>query len=177
MSTEKASLPIAWRLYLPELWSQDRERRKATGVSEEIGFQTKPDIALDQMRAALTWQIPSAPVLADPGYGNDTKFRDGITAAGLQYVVGIQSSSTAWNPGQAPLVKRKWNGIGRPTKLLRRDRQHKPVSARELALGLPPFGLDGSDLAGRHTQTARLAFYGFARPSRISRLLEERALP
>jgi SRSO17 transposase len=137
LSTLKASLPIAWRLYLPEIWIQDQERRKATGVPEEISFQTKPEIALEQIRTAVDRQIPSAPVLADAGYGNDTKFRDGITEAGLLYVVGIQSSLSVWKPGQGPLPKRKWNGMGRPTKLLGRDQSHQPVLARTLATGLP----------------------------------------
>ena len=53
ISTMQASLPIAWRLYLPEAWTQDRERRKATGIPEEISFQTKQEIALEQIRTAL----------------------------------------------------------------------------------------------------------------------------
>jgi len=137
ISTMKASLPIAWRLYLPEIWIDDQERRKATGVPEEVGFQTKPEIALEQIRTAIHQQIPLAPVLADPGYGNDWKFRDGVTALELPYVMGVQSSLRVWKPGQAPLPKHKWNRIGRPTKLLLRDQRHKPLSVRELAIGLP----------------------------------------
>src|SRR6202789_1173682 len=49
VSTAEASLPIAWRLYLPEVWTQDKQRRKATGVPSEISFQTKPEIALQQI--------------------------------------------------------------------------------------------------------------------------------
>jgi SRSO17 transposase len=137
LSTAEASLPIAWRLYLPEVWSEDKRRRKATGIPEEIGFQTKPEIALEQIRAAVDRQIPPAPVLSDAAYGNDTEFRDGITELGLLYGVGIQSSTSVWKPGQAPLPKRKWKGIGRPTSLLRRDRQHKPIPVRLLAMSLP----------------------------------------
>jgi SRSO17 transposase len=137
ISTAGVSLPIAWRLYLPEVWTQDKRRRKATGIPPEISFQTKPEIALQQLRTALDREIPPAPVLADAAYGNDTGFRDGITELGLLYVVGIQSSVSVWKPGQAPLPKRKWKGIGRPTKLLRRDDQHAPVAVRELAMSLP----------------------------------------
>jgi SRSO17 transposase len=147
ISTMKASLPIAWRLYLPELWTQDRERRKATSIPEEIGFQTKPGIALQQIRTAVDRQIPSAPVLADAGYGNDAKFREGISEAGLLYVVGVQSSLTVWKPGQGPLPKRKWNGMVRPTKLLGRDRRHQPVSARTFGEGLASLGLEERGLA------------------------------
>jgi len=137
LSTAEASLPIAWRLYLPEVWTQDKKRRKAAGVPQEIRFQTKPEIALQQIRTAVDRQIPSAPVLADAAYGNDTAFREGITESGLLYVVGVQSSMRVWKPAQAPLPKRKWKGIGRPTKLLRRDRRHNPVPVRELAMNLP----------------------------------------
>ena len=137
LSTEDASLPIAWRLYLPEVWTQDKKRRKSTGIPPEISFQTKPEIAFEQIRAAVDRKLPQAPVLADAAYGNDTTFREGITELGLLYAVGIQSSASVWPPGQAPLPKRKWKGIGRPTTLLRRDRRHRPVSVRELALSLP----------------------------------------
>ena len=137
VSTREVSLPIAWRLYLPEVWAHDKKRRKATGIPPEISFQTKPEIAWQQIRTALDREIPTAPVLTDAGYGNDTGFRDGITELGLLYIVGIQSSVSVWKPGQAPLPQRKWKGIGRPTKLLRRDGQHNPLPVRELAMSLP----------------------------------------
>jgi len=136
VSTAEASLPIAWRLYLPQVWTQDKQRRKATGVPQEIRFQTKPEIALQQIRTAVEQEIATAPVLADAAYGNDTKFREGITELGLLYVVGVQSSVSVWQPGQAPLPKRKWKGIGRPTKLLHRSREHTPIAGRELAMSL-----------------------------------------
>ena len=103
----------------------------------DIAFQTKPRIALAQMRAALLAGVPSAVVLADAGYGVDTEFRDGITELGLQYVVGIQSSTTLWPPGQEPLPPKPWSGRGRRPTRLRRDDDHQPVSAKDLALGLP----------------------------------------
>src|SRR5215471_2156522 len=137
LSTAEASLPIAWRLYLPEVWTQEQKRRKATGIPEDIGCQSKPEIAVQQIQAAVDRKVPAAPVLADAAYGNDTKFREGIAELGLLYVVGVQSSTSVWKPGQAPLPKRQWKGIGRPTSLLRRNRRHKPIPVRELALSLP----------------------------------------
>ena len=137
LSTAEASLPIAWQLYLPDVWTEDKKRRASTAIPPEIHFQTKPQIALQQLRAAVDRELPKAPVLADAGYGNDTAFRDGITELGLLYAVGVQSTVSVWAPGHSPLPKRKWKGIGRPPKLLRRDARHKPVSARELAISLP----------------------------------------
>jgi hypothetical protein len=47
--------------------------------------------------------IEAEVALADAGYGTDTDFRDGITKLGLAYVVGIQSSTSLWLPGEKPL--------------------------------------------------------------------------
>src|SRR5712671_6070210 len=65
VTTEEASLPIAWRLYLPETWAKDRKRRKEAGIPKEIAFVTKPTIALQQIRQAKEKEVTSAPVLAD----------------------------------------------------------------------------------------------------------------
>jgi len=138
LSTGQVSLPIAWRLYLPQVWVDDRKRRKATGVPEDIGFQTKPEIALQQIRTAVDRGIPQAPVLADAAYGNDSKFREGIDELGLLYVLGVQSSTSVWKSGTGPLPKPAWKGKGRPPKRLRRDRHHAPLSAKQLAFSLPP---------------------------------------
>jgi SRSO17 transposase len=112
-------------------------RRGKAGVPADVAFQTKPQIALAQIRTALNAGVAPATVLADAGYGVDTAFRDGITELGLAYVVGIQSSTSLWPPGKEPLAPKLWSGRGRPTSLVRRDSEHRPVSAKELALALP----------------------------------------
>jgi len=137
VSTNQASLPIAWRLYLPQEWADDQARRKQAGIPEEIELETKPAIALQQIRAAVEQGVPRAPVLADAAYGTDTQFREAISKLGLPYVVGIMSSVSVWKPGEAPLSKPKWKGIGRPSKLLRRDSRHQPIAVKALAHSLP----------------------------------------
>jgi len=137
VATQTASLPVAWRLYLPESWAQDPERREQAGVPEEIRFETKPAIALQQIRGAVEEGIPTAPVLGDAGYGNDTQFREGVTALRLLYVLGVSSSTTVWKAGEGPLPKKAWSGRGQPPKRLRRDANHRPVSVLTLAQGLP----------------------------------------
>jgi len=138
LATEQASLPIAWRLYLPEIWAKDRKRRKETGIPREITFATKPAIALQQVRKAVQEEVITAPVLADAAYGNDSRFREGLTELGLEYVVGVQKSTTVWRAGKAPLPAKRWKGMGRRPKLLRRDKQHQPISLKQLAESLPP---------------------------------------
>ena len=135
-ANDHASLPLAHRLYLPKPWADDPARRTGAGVPEDVGFQTKPEIALDQIRAALEAGVPPAIVLADAGYGVDTDFRDSLTGLGLPYVVGIQSSTSLWPPGIAPLPPNPWSGRGRKPALLRRDDEHQPVSAKDLAISL-----------------------------------------
>ena len=92
MSTWNSSLPVAWRLYLPEVWCGDGERCRRAGVPEEIKFQTKPEIALEQIRQAIEQGTPVGVVLADAGYGKGTQFRTALTQFGLQYAVGIESN-------------------------------------------------------------------------------------
>src|SRR5919206_3249147 len=67
-----ASLPIAYRLYLPEVWAADAERRRTAGVPEDVAFQTKPEIAFEQVRAARAAGVPLGVLLMDAGYGDDT---------------------------------------------------------------------------------------------------------
>ena len=52
LANRTASLPVAYRLYLPQEWADDPGRRQKAGVPEEVTFQTKPEIALDQIRVA-----------------------------------------------------------------------------------------------------------------------------
>jgi len=137
VSTDTASLPIAWRLYLPHEWADDPPRRKQAGIPKEVQFATKAALALEQIRVAVEQGVPSAPVLADAAYGTDTQFREAITQLGLPYVLGIQSSISVWKPGEEPLPKPERKATGRPPKLLRRDRNHQPVAVKQLAWSLP----------------------------------------
>ena len=134
---EAASLPIAYRLYLPEAWAADPARRATAGVPEEVEFRTKPSIALDQIGQALADGVPPGVVVTDAGYGNDTDFRDGVTALGLAYVAGILGTTSLWPLGAGPLPPARWSGKGRPPKRLRRDPEHQPLAAERLAAGLP----------------------------------------
>src|ERR1700693_4739233 len=137
VATWSSSLPIAYRLYLPKEWAEDSKRRKETEVPKEVAFQTKPEIAMDQIRAAVAANLDRGVVLADAAYGINTEFRDGLTDLDLQYVVGVQSSMTVWEPGKQPLPAKSRGKMGRPPRLLQRSADHQPVSVKQLAMGLP----------------------------------------
>src|SRR6195952_1660840 len=137
VANDQASLPIAWRLYLPEVWANDAGRRVKAEGPQDIAFATKPAIALDQLRQALANDVPPGTVLGDTAYGDECEFRAEIAALGLAYVLGIRAATSVWVPGTAPLPPLPWSGRGpRPTRL-RRDAEHQPAAVKELALGLP----------------------------------------
>src|SRR3954449_12209461 len=138
VADDRASLPIAWRLYLPEAWAADPQRRAKAGVPEAVGFETKTAIALGQIRRALAEGVPVGTVLGDAGHGDETDFRVGVSDLGLPYVLGIRPGTSVWPPGRAPLPPAPWSGRGRPPTRLRRDPEHRPVSVKDLALSLPP---------------------------------------
>ena len=137
VANEAASLLIAYRLYLPQAWADDPEQRCKAKVPPEVVFQTKPQIALDQIAAAEAQGIAPGVILADAGYGADGGFRAGLTDLGLSYVVGVQPTLSVWRPGDGPLAPKPWSGKGRPPSLLRRSPDCKPVSAKALAEQLP----------------------------------------
>jgi SRSO17 transposase len=123
LASERGSLPIAFVLYMTEGWVKDRERRKKTGVPPELEFRTKPEIALDQIRAVKADGVHPGIVLGDSGYGNSSAFRDGVTDLGLMYCVGIQGSTTVWNGDRKPS----------PSEMKKR----KPIKVEKLAAQLP----------------------------------------
>ena len=137
LANHHASLPIAYRLYLPKEWSEDKERRRKAGVPDDISFKTKPEIALDQVRWACEAGLPRGVVLMDAGYGAGTELRSSIAALDLTYVAGILPNTTVWAPGEEPLPTKRWSGHGRPPKRMRRDSEHQPISVKDLALTLP----------------------------------------
>jgi len=126
LANHHASLPVAYRLYLPKAWAEDEARRCKAKVPEDIAFKTKPEIALDQISWAHEIGLPGRMVLLDAGYGNDSKLRAGITELGLTYVAGIQPQTLVWKPGVRP---------GRVPKKGRRDAPNA-TSVKDLALSL-----------------------------------------
>ena len=138
LANHHASLPVAYRLYLPQDWADDPESRCKAGVPAEVEFKTKPEIALEQLRWACASGLPRGVGVFDASYGNYSAFRAEVTALGMPYVAGILSTTTVWAPGTAPLpAKKRRSGRGRPATRLRRDRKHRPLSVKTLALRQP----------------------------------------
>ena len=137
LACEQGSMPVAWRLYLPEDWAADPVRRQRAGVPEELHFATKTQIALTQLRTLLGEGAPRHCVLADAGYGVDTAFRQALSDMGLLYAVGVTSAVVVWPPGIEPLPPKPYSGMGRPPVMPRRTGRRQPMSVKALALSLP----------------------------------------
>jgi SRSO17 transposase len=131
IANHHASLPVAYRLYLPKDWAHDEARRKKAHVPEAVTFKTKPQIALEQLRFARAAGIPVGAVLMDPAYGNDARLRTGVSELALSYVAGIQSTCLVWPPGAEPRRR------GKPINNTGRRDEPDLISVKKLALGLP----------------------------------------
>src|SRR2546430_6987729 len=91
LAHERASVPVAYRLYLPETWAQDRRRRRAAGVPDAVEFRTKWQIALEQVAQIAADGVPAAPVAADAGYAVGTAFRDAPTPQAIPDLAGLST--------------------------------------------------------------------------------------
>jgi SRSO17 transposase len=103
LANELMSVPAAHRLYLPQAWADDRARRKVAGVPEDVVFQTKTEIALDQIKQLLADGVPKAPIVMDAFYGRATELRDEISNHGLQYMAAIREDTNVCLTGPGDL--------------------------------------------------------------------------
>ncbi len=131
---ERGTLPLGWRLYLPEQWCDDRERRRKAKIPDGVCFQTKPALAADLCEQAAGWDVAAAPILADSAYGDDSTFRSDLHALALEYVVAVRAETSVYGP-ETTFALPEGKGRGRPPSVARPDR--KPESLRALALRLP----------------------------------------
>ena len=137
LANRTTSVPAAWRLYLPEKWAEDWERREKAGVPEDVVFREKWRIALEEVDRLLAEDLPPAPVVADAAYGDNAGFRDALTARGFSYALGIKGQTKVWTSGTEPLPPKPYAGRGRPATRPRVDTEHRPLSVREAADALP----------------------------------------
>ncbi|MCZ7590561.1 MAG: IS701 family transposase [Gaiella sp.] len=132
---ERGTSPLGWRLYLPEEWCDDVDRRRKAKIPDEVEFRTKPQLAAAVCERAAGWEVPRAPILGDAAYGDDAGFRTGLHEAELEYVLAIRAGTSVYGPETSFAVPERAGGRGRPPSVARPDRE--PESVHLLAERLP----------------------------------------
>jgi SRSO17 transposase len=84
-------------LYLPKEWAEDLTRRKAAGISQEVGFATKPELARRMIAHAIAADVPFAWVLGDEVYGSDRRLRIDLEQQERPFVLAIRSNEKLWS--------------------------------------------------------------------------------
>jgi SRSO17 transposase len=136
LATEQASVPLNYRLYLPQQWTGDKKRCRAAGVPETVGFVTKGEIAWAQIEVALAAGVPRGTILMDAGYGDEAAMRDRLSAHHLSYAVGVRSGTKVWWAGHQPAAVARKQPRGRPRTRVHRTMRHRPISVLDLARAL-----------------------------------------
>src|SRR5437667_2527379 len=126
---ERGTLPLGWRLYLPEEWCGDDLRRRKAKIPDEVCFQTKPELAAGVCEEAAGWEIPIAPILADCAYGDDTRFRSKLHAQQLEYLLAVSAQISVYGPETTFAVPERHGTVGRGRAAARPDRKPEAVRA------------------------------------------------
>jgi SRSO17 transposase len=129
-ATDGASCPLGWRLFLPESWDQDEQRRERARIPEEVRHVPKWQLALEILDELTGWGLERQVVQADGGYGDITAFRVGLEERELEYVVQVKGLTSA-QPADALPVAPVYRGRGRPPTARYPE---KPASLKKLVL-------------------------------------------
>jgi SRSO17 transposase len=132
--TEQASCPLDWRLFLPECWDNDAERRAACRVPERVRHRPKWQLVLDMLDELDQWGLSPPVLVADAGYGEVGEFRQGLDDREIGYVVQVKADTSAY-PEQVHPTTAPYTGRGRRPRPRYRDR---PPSLTQLALAAGP---------------------------------------
>ena len=129
--------PVCAQLYLPQEWAKDRERRERAHVPEEVGFRSKPQMALSLVELSGEWGVPFGVVVADSGYGKHPTFLEGLEDRKLPYVCGVESTFGVRLPEEVRAAKEAgappYRGRGQPPK----ERPAPLYTAKEVIGSLP----------------------------------------
>jgi SRSO17 transposase len=128
MVTDTASCPVDWRLFVPEAWdpasgkaaADVHQRRRTSGIGDDIGHRQKWRLALDMIDELIAWGRRPPLIVADSGYGDTAEFRCELADRGLTYVVQVSGDLNAY-PAETQRTTIAHRGVGRPPQPRYRD--------------------------------------------------------
>ena len=129
------TVPLGFRLYLPEEWCADVDRRRKAKIPDSVEFATKPALGGELAVRAAGWGIGRAPVLGDQAYGDDSKLRARLDDEQLEYVLSVSPTTTVFAAGTRFEIPPAKPGAGRRPSVPKADREHTQV--KTLAAALP----------------------------------------
>jgi SRSO17 transposase len=98
LARRQVPVPLALRLYLPEVWTADSARLAKAGVPEPAQrHKSKSDIALAELDRVLGAEVRFGVVLADAAYGSSSGFRHALSERGLTWAVGIPRTQKVYS--------------------------------------------------------------------------------
>jgi SRSO17 transposase len=131
----RGTVPLGWALYLPEDWCADEQRRRKAKVPAQVAFKTKPELGVELVERAAGWDVPTAPVLGDHAYGENTWLRDRLDQAGCEYVLSVGPQTKVFEQGTAFAVPTRTGKDGRAPFRPRPDRKPEPIGKLISRLG------------------------------------------
>ena len=117
-ATVKGHVFLDRRLYLPEEWCNDAERRAQAKVPADVIFQTKPEQAMAMLEQAWQAGVPMRWVAGDEIYGDSTELRDLVARNGRWYVLTVRTPTPVWTK-RPSVVEPEPQERGRPRTKLR----------------------------------------------------------
>jgi len=119
------------RLYLPQEWSSDKERREKCGVPEAIEFQTKAQLGLELIRKAQERSIPFAWIGMDSHYGQQEWLLAELESQKFLYIADIPCDTRVWlQLPRTGIPQRKGDHGRKPTKL---QADSQPIGVCQIA--------------------------------------------
>jgi SRSO17 transposase len=106
------------RLFLPQEWADDGERRREAGVPDAVIFRTKPQLGLAMIANAVAEGVPFQWVGGDSVYGDSPTYVQGVRELGKWYVVDTSADARVWTeePRVLAAEERPRSPRGRPCK-------------------------------------------------------------
>lgn len=152
LSNAEVAAPVAARLFLPQGWIEDEERRRRSGIPKDVVFRSKPEIALGLVRELIESGLEPAPLLGDCLYGHSGPLREGLRKLECPYMLQVESALKAWTQQPKMLrARRRW---------IPSARGPQAQSVLEIAGNLPPSSWQACRWsgAGGKTYSTRLAW-------------------
>ncbi|MGH2885881.1 MAG: IS701 family transposase, partial [Solirubrobacteraceae bacterium] len=148
--SDEASCPIDWRLFVPQEWDQDAERRERCRLPDEERHRPKWELAIEMLDELAGWGLRPSVIVADAGYGEITEFRQALSERELSFVLQVKGATSVLGLDAQPEL-RAWKGLGKqPVARYHQTR----TSLRELALAAGEAAL--SDVSWREGSRGEL---------------------